>query len=91
MFVSTAFWLCKNFDERKILTLDFIILFLGCGGCGYIFAISAYHNLSYKFEPCSGEMYSMLHYMIKSVSDLRQVGGFLRVLFPPPIKLTTTI
>jgi hypothetical protein len=26
------------------------------------------------------------------VSDLRQVGGFLRVLrFPPPIKLTATI
>ena len=32
------------------------------------------------------------HYMIKFVSDLRQVGGFLRVLlFPPPIKLTTMI
>ena len=27
----------------------------------------------------------------KFVSDLRQVGGFLRVLrFPPPIKMTTT-
>ena len=32
------------------------------------------------------------HYVIKFVSDLRQVGGFLRVLqFPPPIKLTSTI
>ena len=32
------------------------------------------------------------HYVIKFVSDLRQVGGFLRVLlFPPPITLTTTI
>ena len=32
------------------------------------------------------------HYVIKFVSDLRQVGGFLRVLrFPPSIKLTTTI
>jgi hypothetical protein len=31
-------------------------------------------------------------YVIKFVSDLRQVGGFLRVLwFPPSIKLTTTI
>jgi hypothetical protein len=28
----------------------------------------------------------------KVVSDLRQVGGFLRVLrFPPPIKLTATL
>ena len=32
------------------------------------------------------------HYVIKFVIDLRQVGGFLRVLrFPPPIKLTATI
>ena len=31
-------------------------------------------------------------YVIKFVSDLRQVGGFLWILrFPPPIKLTTTI
>jgi hypothetical protein len=30
--------------------------------------------------------------MIKFVSDLRQVGGLLRVLqFPPPIKLTAEI
>jgi hypothetical protein len=32
------------------------------------------------------------HYVIKFVSHLRQVGGFLRVLlFPPPIKLTASI
>ena len=32
------------------------------------------------------------HYVIKFVSDLRQVGGFLRVLrFLPPIKLTAAI
>ena len=32
------------------------------------------------------------HYVIKFVSDLRQIGGFLRVLrFTPPIKLTATI
>ena len=31
-------------------------------------------------------------YVVKFVSDLRQVGGFLRVLwFPPSIKLTATI
>jgi hypothetical protein len=30
------------------------------------------------------------HHVIKFVSDLRQVGGFLRVLqFPPPIKPET--
>jgi len=32
------------------------------------------------------------HYVIKLVSNLQQVGGFVRVLwFPPPIKLTATI
>jgi hypothetical protein len=32
------------------------------------------------------------HYVIKFVSDLRQISGFLRVLvFPPPIKPTATI
>ena len=41
-------------------------------------------------HPC--KVYSIQHYVIKFVSDLRQVGGFLRVLrFPPPIKLTATI
>ena len=37
-----------------------------------------------------GVMYWIQHYVIKFVSDLQQVGGFLRVLrFPPPIKPTT--
>jgi hypothetical protein len=43
-------------------------------------------------NPVHGEVYSIQHYFIKFVSDLRQVGGFLRVLrFPPPIKLTAII
>ena len=33
------------------------------------------------------QVYSIQHTVIKFVSDLRHVGGFLR--FPPPIKLTT--
>ena len=34
-----------------------------------------------------GEVYSIQHYVIKFVSDLRQVGGFLPVVrFPSPIK-----
>jgi hypothetical protein len=34
---------------------------------------------------CSGKAYSIQHYVIKFVSDLRQVGGFQRALrFPPP-------
>jgi hypothetical protein len=43
-------------------------------------------------NPVHDEVYSIQHYVIKFVSDLRQVGGFLWVLrFPPPIKLTATI
>jgi hypothetical protein len=39
-----------------------------------------------------GEVYLIQHYVIKFVSDLRQVSGFLLVLrFPLSIKLTTTI
>ena len=36
----------------------------------------------------SGKVYSIQHYVIKFVSDLRQINGFLWVLcFPPPIKI----
>ena len=57
-----------------------------------IYAISAYHHKRCEFESCSGEVYSIQHYVIKFVSGLRQVCGFLQVfLFPPPGKLTATI
>jgi len=45
-----------------------------------------------RSNPVHGEVYSIQHYVIKFVNDLRLLGGFLRVLrFPPPIKLTATI
>jgi hypothetical protein len=54
------------------------------------YAISACHHWWCEFEPRSGR--GVQHYVIKFVSDLWQVGGFLRVLrFPSPIKLTATI
>ena len=56
-------------------------------------AISAYHDhlLSSAFEPVNDEVYSIQHYVIKCVVNLGQVGGFRRVLWFPPIKLTSTI
>jgi len=43
-------------------------------------------------NPGHGEVYSIQHYVRKFVSDWRQVCGFLQVLlFPSPMKLTTTI
>ena len=55
-----------------------------------IYAISAYHHWCCEFKSRTGR--GVQHYVIKFVSDLRQVSGFLWVLrFPPPIKLTATI
>ena len=44
-----------------------------------------------SLNPVHDEVYSIQHYMIKFVIDLRQISGYLRVLwFTPPIKLTDT-
>jgi hypothetical protein len=56
--------------------------------------ITAYANDDCHLERCklesrSGEVYSIHHYVIKFVSDLRQVGGFYR--FPPPIVVPATM
>jgi hypothetical protein len=42
----------------------------------YVF--STYHHWSCEFQSRSGDVYSVQHYVIKFVSDLWQVGGFLR-------------
>jgi hypothetical protein len=70
----------------------------GCRSCDRMvvgfttfYAISPYHHKRCEFKFLSGEVYSIQGYVIKFVSDLRQVGGFLRELrFPPAIKLTAT-
>jgi hypothetical protein len=49
------------------------------------YVISAYSHQRCEFESHSGEVYLIQYYVIKFVSDLQQVGGFLQVLrFPPP-------
>jgi hypothetical protein len=50
------------------------------------------NSIFVRSNPVRGDVYSIQHYVIKCVSDLWQVGGFLRELrFPQPIKLTATI
>jgi hypothetical protein len=45
-----------------------------------------------SLNPAHGKVYLIQHYVMKLVSDLPQVGGFLRLRrFPPPIKLTATM
>ena len=42
-----------------------------------------------SLNPAHGKVYSIQHYVIKFVSDLQHVGGFLWVVwFIPPIKPT---
>jgi len=45
-----------------------------------------------SLNPTHGEVYLIQLYVIKFISDLRQVGEIIRLLwFPPPIKLTATV
>jgi hypothetical protein len=39
-------------------------------------AVSAYHHQVVSSNPVHGEVYLIQHYVIKFVSDLRQVSGF---------------
>jgi hypothetical protein len=57
-----------------------------------LFDIAGYTKYTYIVNPVHGEVYLIQHYVIKFVSDLEQVSGFVSVLrFPPPIKLTAMI
>ena len=56
------------------------------------YEISAYLNNTVRLNPGHDKVNSIQHVVIKFVSDLRQVGGFHRVLrFPPSVKMTATI
>jgi len=76
----------KNiYIQYLIITGDVVVV-----GFTTTYAISATNVVS--SNSVHGVVYSIQHYVIKFVSDLRQVGGFLRVLqFPPPINLTASI
>ena len=90
----------RNWISTNCLDWSFIFFYhmtSYCCGCDCMvigftttYAISTYHHWCCEFEYWSGR--GVQHYVIKFVSDLQQVGGFLWVLrFPPSIKLTGTI
>ena len=61
-------------------------------GFTIICAISPITTEDVSLNPVHSEVYSIQHYVIEFVSNLRQVHGFLWILrFSPPQKLTTTI
>jgi hypothetical protein len=84
--------LCKRMIKTSVRLVDpftchtILFMFCICMGCrghdrmvvGFTTtcAISAYHHWCCWFESRSGR--GVQHYMIKFVSDLQQVGGFLR-------------
>ena len=82
---------------KQIINPSFVYCMLGRHGRGRMvvgftttYAISAYHHWCCEFESWSGR--GVQHYVITFVSDLRQVGGFLRVFrCPTPIKVIATI
>ena len=74
---------CKIFFDSIYYIIFFLLKFKLLYSYGVVIVSSS---------SVHGEVHSIQHYVIMFVNDLRQVGGFLRVLrFPPPIKLTATI
>ena len=62
-----------------------VVRFTTTGTC----VICALLSIVASSNPTHVEVCSIQHYVIKFVSDLRQVSGLLQVLwFPPPMKLT---
>ena len=66
-------------------------IYRGRRGCGRM-VVGLTTRCAVDSNPASWRGVFDKHYMIKFVSDLRHVSGFLQVLlFPPQIKLTATI
>ena len=73
----------QNFLHRVYTNLNssFLEWRLGCKTCIVYTGLKVVSS-----NPSCGEMYLIQHYVIKFVSDLQQVSGFLHVLrFPPPV------
>jgi hypothetical protein len=101
-YMSTKIWpVLFQYVSRRggILSVDtmfcfhnyFYKFYLHRHRFGFFLEILALSVSNQEVQRGLGEMYSIPHYVIKFVSILRQVRGFLRVLrFPPSIKLTAT-
>jgi hypothetical protein len=79
MYVQIFNCLLISVLPAQIQGRDYMVVGLTttCALCAYITKVES-SNCDH------GEVYSIQHYVIKFVSDLRQVAGFLRQLrFPP--------
>jgi hypothetical protein len=87
---------CRRYLPEVGLFSRFLTLALRCCRCrdrmvvGTTYALSVYHHWCCEFESRLGR--GVQPYVIRFVSDLRQVVGVLWFpRIPPPIKLATTI
>ena len=91
-------WIVNNTHiQGKLLFLIFIFWSpLGLDRMAVIitttYAISVYHHNVVNSNPAHEEVYTIQHYVIMFVSNLRQVGGLLWVLrFPLPRSICPSI
>ena len=98
-------WVCiifNNLEKKKINSyyMYWTIIFILLWGSSWSWSFGSW-IYNYLCNQCNKvvslnaaqvKVYSIQHYVIKFVSDLRQVGGFVRVFrFPPATKLTAMI
>jgi hypothetical protein len=72
MISCSSLWTMSNIRSWDRRGRDCMVV-----GFTTICAISAYHHESYEFEPCSGEVYSIQHHVIKFFSYFRLVVVFV--------------
>ena len=90
--IQILFWQIDRISFEGVITLfeQGAVVIVIDTVVGFIQSVPVTTNM--RSNPTHGEVYSIQHYVIKFISDLRQVGGLLRVLwFSPPIKLTAMI
>ena len=89
---STSYSPISQHHQHMAFTFHYSNVILGfLHNCDWNHIGTCRHDL-YLFDPVHGELYSIQQSVIHCVSDLRQVGGFLRILrFPPSIRLTVTL
>ena len=77
-----------KYNTQFVKALNIILLTVVIG-CTYAISLIAKDMRS---NPAHDKLYTIQYYVIKFVSDLLNVGSFLRVhLVPPPKTLTTMI
>ena len=93
VFCNTYVPKCQYLHLVLTQCTSLVIYRLRCRPVFYVSLLSVLiTSIVVSSNPTHDEVYSIQHYVIKFVSDLWKVGGFLRVLrFPPPIKLTATM